>query len=111
MANTANYCTLNYGARTGFWRTLFEWANLTPIPDKHTLKTIHKLRNDIKENAKSIYSNLGGETHGHRFLVLTNAQYVLISPTPFVYPTQLCLLIIPDGTTSHTNSNMRIAHT
>ena len=43
--------------------------------------------------------------------MLTDAQYVLISLTTFVYPTHPGLLIIPDGNTAHTNSNMRIAHT
>ena len=43
--------------------------------------------------------------------MLTAAQYALISPTPFVYPTHLGPLIIPYRTTAHANSNMRIAHT
>ena len=55
-----------------------------------------------------MYSNIGGGVHGHLGLVLTNAQYVLISNTPFVYLTHLGLLIIPDGTATHMNSNMRI---
>ena len=38
-------------------------------------------------------------------------QYALISPTPFIYRTRLGPLLILDGTTSHANSNMRIAHT
>ena len=38
-------------------------------------------------------------------------QYALISPTPFVYLTHPDPLIIPDGTTAHANSNMRIVHT
>ena len=41
----------------------------------------------------------------------TNAQYALISNTPFVYMTHLGSLIIPDGTTAHMKSNMHIAHT
>ena len=43
--------------------------------------------------------------------MLTYAQYALILPTPFVYPTHPGLLIIPDSTNNHTNSSMRIAHT
>ena len=43
--------------------------------------------------------------------MLTEAQYALISTTILVYPTHLGPLIIPDGTTAHANSNMRIAHT
>ena len=43
--------------------------------------------------------------------MLTNAQYALILNMPFVYPTHPGPLIIPDGTTAHTNSNTRISHT
>ena len=43
--------------------------------------------------------------------MLTNEQYALISPTTFVYPTHPGTLTIPEGTTAHTDSNMRIAHT
>ena len=91
--------------------TLFERAKLTPIRGKPTFKVLHKLRNEIKANAKSFYSNIGGGAHGHLGLVLTDAQYALISHTPFVYPTHLGPLIITDGTTVHAKSNMRIAHT
>ena len=54
--------------------TLFERANFTPISGKPTFKTIHKLWNEIKEKAKTIYSNLGEGAHVHLILVLTDAQ-------------------------------------
>ena len=60
---------------------------------------------------KAVYSNLGGGAYFHLFLVLTNVQYALISLTPFVYPTHPGPLIVPDGTTAHKSSNMKIAHT
>ena len=90
---------------------LFERTNLIPIRGEPTFKMIHKLRNEIKENARSVYSNLGGGSHGHLVLVLTDTHYALIYPNPFVYPTHQGPFIIPDVTTAHTNSNMRIAHT
>ena len=43
--------------------------------------------------------------------MLTDAQYLLILNTPFVYLTHPGPLIIPDGTTVHANSNMINAHT
>ena len=43
--------------------------------------------------------------------MLTDAYYALIYPTPLAYPNHPGPLIIPDGTTAHENSNMRIAHT
>ena len=53
--------------------TLFERSNLTPIRGKPTSETLHKLQNEIKANAKSVYSNLRGGAHGHLGLVLTDA--------------------------------------
>ena len=54
--------------------TLFEWSNLTPICGEPTFETLHKLRNEIKANAKSVYSNLGGGAHVQIGLVITDAQ-------------------------------------
>ena len=61
--------------------THFERANLSPIHGDPTFERLHKLRNEIKANTRYIYSHLGGGTHGHLGLVLTVAQYALISPT------------------------------
>ena len=91
--------------------TLFYKSNLTPIHGESTFKTLHNIRNKIKANAKSIYSNIGGEAHGHLGLVLTDAQYVLILSTPFVYLTHPGPIIILYRTTAHMNSNMPIVHT
>ena len=66
----------------------------------------HNLRNDIKANAKAVYYNLGGGAHSHLGLVLPDAQYALISNTPFVYLTKLGPPIILDGTDAHANLNM-----
>ena len=91
--------------------TLFNQANHTSIRGKPTFETLHKLRNEIKANANSVYSNLGGGSHGHLILVLTDAQYALISPTPFIYPTRPVPLIVPDSTTAPTNSNIQTIQT
>ena len=72
---------------------------------------LHKLQNEIKANAKAVYSNLEGGAYVHLGLLLINVQYAQISPTHFMYSTHPGPLIIPDGTTAHANSNMRIAHT
>ena len=90
--------------------TIFNQANIAPIHGEPTIKTIHKLRNDINANAKFLYSNLGGLSRGHLGLELADAQYALISPTPVVCLNHLGPLIILDGTTAHANSNMWITH-
>ena len=86
--------------------TIFEHENITPVHGEPTFKTLHKLRNKINANAKSIYSNLGGGAHGYLGLVIRGAQYALISNTLFVYSTHPGPLIILDGTTTHVSSNM-----
>ena len=100
MASTINYKD-----------TIFERSNLTPICGKSTFEILYKLRNKIKANASSVYSNLGGGAHFHLGLVLTDAKYVLILNIPSIYPTHPGPLIIPDVKTTHANSNMRISHT
>ena len=91
--------------------TLFKQANLTPIRGEPTLKMLHKLQNEIKVNAKSVYYNLGRGAHVHLSIVLTDTECTIISPTPFVYLTHPGLLVILDGTTAHLKSNLHIAHT
>ena len=90
--------------------TLFERGNLTPIRGKPTFKILHNIRNEINANTKAAYSNIRGGVHVHLGVVLTDVQYKLISPTPFVYLTHMGLLTIPDGTTAHANSNIQILH-
>ena len=73
----------------------FERANLTPICGELTFKSLRKLRNEIKANARSVYSHLGGGAHVHIGLILTLAQYSLIVPTVSVRPSHPGPLIIP----------------
>ena len=90
---------------------LFKRYNITTIHGEPTSKMLRKLQNEIKANAKSVYSNLVGRSHGHLGLVFTDSQYTLILPTPSVYPTHPGPLVIPYGTTYHANSNIWTAHT
>ena len=96
---------------TNYKGILYEKASLTPICGEPTFEALHKLQNKIKANTKADYSNIGGGAYGHLGLVLTNAQYSLLTPTSFVYPNRPGPLIILYGTTFHVDSNMRIAHT
>ena len=80
--------------------TRFEGANLTPIRGEPTYETVHKLWNKIKVNARSVYSHLGGGTHGHLGLVLTAAHYADISNTVFTRPTHPGPLAIPLAATA-----------
>jgi hypothetical protein len=84
---------------TNYRENVFRHQDLTRIhgePDFSSLKVITR---EIKANAKSVHSTLGGAVHGHLGLVVSPAQYALISPTPFErvpFPEPLDL---PAGTT------------
>ena len=58
----------------------------------------HKLHNEVNSNVLSVYSNLRGRTQGLIGVVLTGAQYGLISQTPFLLPTQPVPSTIPVNT-------------
>ena len=90
--------------------THFERANLTPIRGEPTYETVHKLWNEVKANARSVYSNLGGGTHGHLGLVLTTAQYAAISTTDFTRPDHPGPLAIPSAATVVQRSTLQDAH-
>ena len=99
MASTVNYRD-----------THFERAHLTPICGEPTYDTVHKLWNEVKANALSVYSNLSGGTYGHLGLVLTTAQYSAISTTAFTRPDHPGPLAIPSVATAVQRSTLRDAH-
>ena len=80
--------------------THFEYPELTPIRGEPTFDTLDCLIKQLKANACSVHSNLGGGAHSHLGLVISPASYALISATPFNRPafpgTQA---VIPPGTT------------
>ena len=86
--------------------THFERANLTPIRVEPTYDTVHKLWNKIKANARSVYSHLGGGTHGHLDLVLVATQYAEISNTVFTRTAHPGPLAIPLAATAVQRSTL-----
>ena len=70
--------------------TYFRYRNPTKIIGEPTYKTLKKLKLELRANASSVDSNLGGGNHGYLGLVLTNAEYAAvpgITPrTTFVAP-------------------------
>ena len=78
----------------------FEYENLTPIRGEPDFESILKMKNEIKSNAQSVPSTLGGGNHGLLGLVLNPVEYTLVSNVPFVsepYPGALTFLA---GTTA-----------
>ncbi len=75
--------------------TLFEYPDLTGIHGEPTYESLRVIQNQLKANARSIHTTLGGGQHGHLGLVLTPAQYALLSPHPYVRPHRPPPLVIP----------------
>ena len=75
--------------------TLFEYPDLSPIHGEPSYESLRILFNQIKANARSIHTTLGGGQHGHLGLVLTAQQYALLSPTPYNRPPRPPPLVIP----------------
>ena len=73
-------------------------------------ETVHKLWNEIKANARSVYSHLGGGTHLHLGLVLMAAQYKDIPTTVFTCPAHPGPLAIPLAATDVQRSTLQDAH-
>ena len=64
--------------------TLFEYPDLSSMHGEPTYETLRVLTNQLKANARSVHTTLGGGQHGHLGLVLTQAQYAILSPTPYI---------------------------
>ena len=91
---------------TNYRETVFAHHDLTRIQGEPNFSDLKRLSREIKANAMAVHSTLGGGAHGHLGLVLTTAQYALLSPTPFVRPTFPAALVVPGGTTAVASSNM-----
>ena len=59
----------------------FEKSQCMPILDWPNFRNLIQLKNELKANAGSIKTTLGGGAHGHLGLVLTLAEYSAICPT------------------------------
>ena len=88
----------------------FKFPTLTPIRGEPTADTLILLRKQLKSNAKSVPSNLGGGTFGHLGLVISPNCYNLISNVPFIQSNHPGPLVIPPGTAQHAAATMRDLH-
>jgi hypothetical protein len=79
--------------------TYFPKPDLTRIICIPTYETLHQMQLELKTNALSVHSNLGGAAHGHLGLLMTDAQYALVSDTPYERPEHPGVLHIPHNAT------------
>ena len=65
----------------------FKCSELTKVEDEPDLQSLIKLRNEVKANAMTVHTTLGGGAYGHLGLVLTPEQYAYTPNTePYERP-------------------------
>ena len=89
---------MTYESTTDYSKS-FQYPTATKNVGEPTYKELRRVEGELKANASSIDSDLGGGDHGYLGLVLTNAKYALVSATPFVAPGYHGTLNIPVKTT------------
>ena len=89
----------------------FQIPVLTRIHGEPTFETLKNLRNQVKANAGSVSTHLGGGALGYLGLLLSPAEYNRIAPgTPFIRPGNPGVLNVPPGTAQHAALRMREDH-
>ena len=99
-----SYTGINYK------ETYFLHKELTKIHGEPTYETIHNLHKEVKANAASVPSTLGGGALGHLGLAITPEQYALISNAAFVRPNHPGPLVIPPNLTQAQIQAVRDQH-
>jgi hypothetical protein len=89
---------MTFSSGINYRETFFEFPELTSkIHGEPTSESLYKLRNELKANAQSVYSNLSDGAH--LALILSDAQYALLTDIPFERPVHPGALVIPANTT------------
>ena len=97
--------------RIDYATTYFPYNTPTPIQGEPTYKALKRLKNELRANASSVDTDLGGGDHGYLGLVLTDEEYAKVAPNhPFVPPEFPGPLVIPPRTDIVDAMNMRETH-
>jgi hypothetical protein len=88
----------------------FEHPDLSRIIGIPTYETLHTLNQELKSNAISVHSNLGGGQHGHLGLVVSPNAYALLSNIPYDRPGHPAPLDIPQNATHHLQKLLERTH-
>ena len=97
-------------ATPDYRKTLFETSTLPVVADEPNFEAIRKWHNMLKANAMKVHTSLFGGQHGYLALLISPADYALISPAAVVRPAHPGPLLIPAGTTQHMAMTMKDAH-
>ena len=90
--------------------TSFEFPVLSKVSGRPTYESLKKVKDELKTNASTVSSDLGGGANGHLGLVLTDVEYTFVSATPYVKPVHPGQLVIPPGTTNYVATSMKEDH-
>ena len=64
----------------------FQHKTLSRVHGQPIYATLQILFGELKANASSVPTTLGGGAHGHLSLLLTDATYTTLSAVPFISP-------------------------
>ena len=78
----------------------FVYPSLNRIHGYPTYVSLLKLKKQLKTNAKSVSTDLGGGSHGHLGLVLSPEEYATVSRTPYEFPAHPGDFTLPRNTPS-----------
>ena len=96
---------------TDYKNLFFEHPELSKIVDEPNASNLITIRNQVKDNAMSVHTIVGGGQHGHLGLVVTPVQYAAIPGTqPYVKPQHPGALAIPNNATQFIIINLRDQH-
>ena len=91
--------------------TYFEFPILTKIHGPPCHDTLTKIADELKANAASVSSDLGGGAYGHVGLILSDEEYAKIPGTvPYTRPVHPGTLTIASGTAQHAATALREDH-
>ena len=90
----------------------FQIPKLTTIHGEPDFNTLRILRDELKANAGSVTTTLGGGLLGYLGLLFSPVEYNRVAPeTPFVRPQNPGPLVIPSNMTQHAATRMKDDHT
>ena len=92
--------------------TTFEYPDLTRIIGEPTTATLLTLIKEVRANASSVHSDLGGGEDGHLGLVCKPEVYATLAPEagPYVRPENPGRLQLPEGLTQYQIAQQRDEH-
>ena len=101
------------GGNIDYANLYFKYKIPNPIHGEPSYKSLKRLKTELRANASSVDTDLGGGDHGYLGLVLSDAEYTRITPTPpnFHAPNFPGALVIDPAFTAIQAVQARESHT